>query len=49
VAVHRGAAKGDRVGDLLQRVLVTRERLAGDAELDLGDNRASVTVGRRQG
>ena len=43
MAIERGAADADRVGDLLHRVLTTVEHLAGDAQLVLGDGRAAAT------
>ncbi len=43
VAIQRGAADADRVGDLLHRVLSTVEHLAGDAQLGLGDGRGAAT------
>lgn len=38
VAIQRGAADADRVGDLLHGVLTTGEHVAGDAQLFVGDD-----------
>src|SRR5450755_548367 len=42
MAIHRGAADADRVGDLLHGVLATGEHVAGDAQLFVGDDCAAT-------
>ncbi len=41
MAIQRGAADADRVGDLLHRVLTTVEHVASDAQLVFGDDRGA--------
>jgi hypothetical protein len=44
VAIERGAANADRLGDLLHGVLAASQQLAGDPQLVVGDDRTPPPV-----